>query len=227
MRNKKYLIIAIAIIACAILGILIAVYTSGSKNKNNNTQQEFYNGLPIMKTETMLMYDTSTPEKAIGASDYVFVAKVNQILRTEYKNYVTREVGLFQKETVGTPYTIYSIDVIKNIKGELITTEPIEFMQCGGINEDGKSYTFINGSRLLEAGKYYLIMAETWGGDGGMIEMAESNRIIELEENVNNITANETNLIELYEEAYKNQIVPTDDEGNQRTSYKSKYDVNY
>ena len=70
-------------------------------------------------------------------------------------------------------------------------------------------------------------MAETWGGDGGMIEMAESNRIIELEENVNNITANETNLIELYEEAYKNQIVPTDDEGNQRTSYKSKYDVNY
>lgn len=227
MKKKNYLIICISVLVCIVLGIVIAVYISGSKNPNYGKQQELYNGLPVLDTQTMLMYDTSTPEKAIGASDYVFVAKVNQILRTEYKNYVTKEVGLFRKETVGTPYTIYSIDVVKNIKGELVTTEPIEFMQCGGINEDGKSYTFINGSRLLEDGKYYIIMAETWGGNGGMIEMAEKDRIIELGENYNTKSANNINLIEKYEEAYKNQVVPTDSEGNQRTGYKSKYDVNY
>lgn len=33
------------------------------------------------------MYDMSTPEKAVGAVDYVFVAKINSIKKTLYIDY--------------------------------------------------------------------------------------------------------------------------------------------
>lgn len=43
------------------------------------------------------MYDMSTPEKAVGAVDYVFVAKINSIKKTLYIDY--------------EPYTVYNITI--------------------------------------------------------------------------------------------------------------------
>ena len=57
------------------------------------------------------MYDTSTPERAVGISDYVFVAKIDGIARTEYRNPTTVETGLSSSETRTTPYTVYNIEV--------------------------------------------------------------------------------------------------------------------
>ena len=226
MKNKR-LIISISIFVCISIGIATALYQNKFDSKTL-ANQEFYNGLPVNTDEAMFMYDISTPEKAVGASDYVFIAKVNEVLRTEYKNSINVEVGLNKKIKISTPYTFYSINVLKNIKGELVTSEPIEFMQYGGLNEDGKSYTFIEeGSKLLEPNKYYIIMACAWGGDGGIIEASRINNIIELEENYNPTIKNSSALIEKYENAYKDEIVPIDNNGNNITKSMSKYDINY
>ena len=224
MKKNKIIFISIAtilVLAIATVTIMQIYYRKGIEQSS----QEFYNGLPVNISRATYMYDTSTPEQAIGISDYVFVAKVNEIIRTEHRNPITVETGLFSSETITTPYTFYSIDVVKNIKGELITSEPIEYMQYGGINEDGESYTFMEGTELLETGKYYLIMADTFGEDGGEINVTEPNRRVLLED-VNNVEDIENSeIVKKYEEAYKNEIIPEGFNTNDR--YISKYDVNY
>lgn len=108
-----------------------------------------YKDLPINYTEACYAYDTSTPEKAIGVADYVFIAKINSILRTEYR--------------FGTqgPYTVYSATVIQNIKGEIIKNENIEIVLHGGLNKDKSSYSFMSGMDFLNVGEYYILLPYT------------------------------------------------------------------
>ena len=224
MKKNKIIFIVIAIIlilTIAIITIMQLYYRKGIKNSN----LELYNGLPVNISRASYLFDTSTPEKAVGISDYVFVAKINKIARTEYRDPVTIETGLFSSEVWTTPYTYYEIEVVKNIKGELITSEPIEYMQYGGINEDGETYTFMEGTGLLETGKYYILMADTFGGDGGIIEVTEPNRRILLDDVENDEDVENSELVKRYEEAYKNEYIPEGFYNWER--YTSKYDVNY
>lgn len=216
MKLNKTKILIIVIVS-AIIGALVGVFTI-NHTENNKT----YNGKPLYTSSAMQMYDTSTPEQAIGISDYVFVAKINKILRTEYTNRMKIEVGFAKTKTVSNPYTIYEINVIENIKGSLRTDIPIEYMQYGGINEDGESYTFMNGGKLLNEGGYYILMVGTWGDKyGETIEVADPNRIVYLGDTY---TPNEkSSLVSEYKSAYQNQIVPPDFGEN----VMSKFDINY
>lgn len=210
-KSKKFIIMSVVFVL--IIVVAVGVYLYFSTMQNTTISSGIY------------MYDTSTPERAVGISDYVFVAKIDGIARTEYRNPTTVETGLSSSETRTTPYTVYNIEVVKNIKGELITSEPIEYMQYGGINEDGETYTFIEGTGLLETGKYYILMADTFEGDGGIIEVTEPNRRILLDDVENDEDVENSELVKRYEEAYKNEYIPEGFYNWER--YTSKYDVNY
>ncbi len=212
-KSKKFIIMSVVFVL--IIVVAVGIYFFYGKKMQN----------AVTITGSMSMFDTSTPERAVGISDYVFVAKINKISRTEYRNPVTVETGLFSSEVWTTPYTYYEIEVVKNIKGELITSEPIEYMQYGGINEDGETYTFMEGTGLLETGKYYILMADTFGGDGGIIEVTEPNRRILLDDVENDEDVENSELVKRYEEAYKNEYIPEGFYNWER--YTSKYDVNY
>ena len=80
----------------------------------------------------------------------MFVARVESELRTEYTNLRQNEDGTI----TGKPYTVYSITVLENIKGELRKNEPIEFFKHGGVNYDGLSISLLEGDQLLESGKH-------------------------------------------------------------------------
>ena len=208
-RSKKFIIMSVVFVLIII--VAVGVYLFYSTMQNTTISSGMY------------MYDTSTPERAVGISDYVFVAKIDGIARTEYRNPITIETGLSSSETRTTPYTVYNIEVVKNIKGELITSEPIEYMQYGGINEDGETYTFMEGTGLLETGKYYILMVGTFEGDGGIIEVTEPNRRILLDDVENDEDVENSELVKRYEEAYKNEVIP--DGFEQEDRYISKYDV--
>lgn len=210
-RSKKFIIMSVVFVLIII--VAVGVYLFYSTMQNTTISSGMY------------MYDTSTPERAVGISDYVFVAKIDGIARTEYRNPITIETGLSSSETRTTPYTVYNIEVVKNIKGELITSEPIEYMQYGGINEDGETYTFMEGTGLLETGIYYILMVGTFEGDGGIIEVTEPNRRILLDDVENDEDVENSELVKRYEEAYKNEVIPEGFEEEDR--YISKYDVNY
>lgn len=210
-KSKKFIIMSVVFVL--IIVVAVGVYL-------------FYISISrIPQVTELYSYDTSIPEQAVGISDYVFVAKINGIARTEYIDIGTVELGLTGNKKVEAPYTVYNIQVVKNIKGDLITSEPIEFMQYGGINEDGETYTSMEGIGLLETGKYYILLVNTYKEDGGTIETSDKNRIILLDDVENDEDVENSELVKRYEEAYKNEYIPEGAE--EETRYTSKYDVNY
>ena len=53
--------------------------------KNNTKPDDYYNNLPVYYKDYLYKFDTSTKEKTIGASSYVFIAKINSY-ETTYQN---------------------------------------------------------------------------------------------------------------------------------------------
>lgn len=218
--KRKIMILILVVMICIFLSVLVAVIMNVNEKYNNENMSITYNGLPVNKVCLLWTYSTSTPEMAVGAHQYVFVAKVNKILRTEYKNPVELKTGFLKKEIITDPYTVYSISVIKNIKGELITSEELEYRQFGGISEDGDSYTFTDGVTLLDENEYYILMADTSEKDEYTLIGSKPNTRIELG-NEEEFELNENEIIEKYVEAYKNQYKYDID------NIMSKYDVNF
>lgn len=209
--------IFLIIILFLVLGIITGVFVV------DKPTIELYNNLPVIRAHGMKVYDTSTPEKSIGISDYVFVAKINKILRTEYKNKIEIKEDNVVKSINSDPYTIYQIEVLENIKGNLKINEPIELMQYGGLNEDGKSYKFMDDGNLLNEGEYYILMTDIWGNKNGeVIEVSETDRIVSLGKNYNSLSRD--SLVSRYKQAFLNQEIPSD---KIITNSLSKYDINY
>ena len=210
-KSKKFIIMSVIFVL--IIVVAVAVYL-------------FYISISrIPQVTELYSYNTSIPEHAVGISDYVFVAKVNGIARTDYIDTGTVELSTTGNKEIESPYTVYNIEVVKNIKGELITSELIEYMQYGGINEDGETYTFMEGTGLLETGKYYILLVNTYREDGGTLKTSDQNRIILLDDVENDEDVENSELVKRYEEAYKNEYIPEGAE--EATRYISKYDVNY
>lgn len=210
-KSKKFIIMSVIFVL--IIVVAVAVYL-------------FYISISrIPQVTELYSYNTSIPEQAVGISDYVFVAKVNGIARTDYIDTGTVELSTTGNKEIESPYTVYNIEVVKNIKGELITSELIEYMQYGGINEDGETYTFMEGTGLLETGKYYILLVNTYREDGGTLETSDQNRIILLDDVESDEDVENSELVKKYEEAYKNEYIPEGAEDE--TRHISKYDVNY
>lgn len=205
---------------------------------NVSYNEEDYKNLPISYTAASYAYDTSTPEKAIGLADYAFVAKINGIVRTEYR-YPSTVYRDGEEKVVYDPYTVYSVEVIDNIKGEVIKTKNLEVVQHGGITSDGSQIVLMEGMDLLKVGEYYILLPYT--ASDGRLGISNSTSIVNLGvpsenevtafKNVRNSTNNLSsanknersalNIINKYVEASENPVVP---EG--KTTIKSQiYDV--
>ncbi|MFA7051176.1 MAG: hypothetical protein WC189_03690 [Bacilli bacterium] len=170
-------------IICTIMMVAITMIINANSSFKPIEPSGSLNGLPVYYNHATYALDTSTPEKAYGASKYVFIAKIDDILRTEYVNPVEIEVGIGKFDIVYDPITVYSATVVKNIKGELTTSEPIEITQNGGISKDGKSYIFMEDSSLLKIGDYYIILTGA-NEDGGSLDVTNPQRIISFGNNL-------------------------------------------
>ena len=143
------------------LGIIIICTITGCGSQSNYETSKIYDSIalsseiPIVYDDGSFLVNVDNPEEIVGWGDYVFVAKVEAELRTEYTNLRENEDG----SIVAKPYTVYSITVIDNLKGNLKKNEPIEFFKHGGVNYDGESISLLEGDQLLEAGKYYILIA--------------------------------------------------------------------
>lgn len=100
--NKK-----IKIVLCMMLVVICGFVTYDFVKPDNKE-------LPVNYIHGDYVIDMQNPKEVIGLGDYVFVAQVNEELETEYRN--VKEVG---SKKIATPYTIYSITVIDNLKGNI------------------------------------------------------------------------------------------------------------
>ena len=148
------------IIALVFSLIMIASITGCGKTENNVLSKTYdsvklSSQVPVVYDDASFMVNVANPEEIVGWGDYVFVAKVESELRTEYTNIYESEDGTI----TGKPYTVYSITVIDNLKGKLKKNTEIEFFKHGGVNYDGQSISLLEGDQLLECGKYYILIA--------------------------------------------------------------------
>ena len=149
------------------------------------------------------MFDTSTKEKTIGASSYVFIAKINSF-KTTYQN--------------NEPVTTYDATVSENRKGNLV--ENIKITQQGGINKDKKSFTFIKETSYLNKDEYYLILTGT--NDEGGFSITNKNRVKSLGNNIENAKS----IINDYKDALNNEEIPVDAKKYSYLTKPSIYDAN-
>ncbi len=117
MKKRKLILTSLSILA--IVGISMIV------NNNIEDKSDLSNGL----SHANIIVDSSNLEKFSGLVDYVFIGKVTNTIGT-----------YFDEELPEIPYTKYEIEVIENLKGNLI--DKIEVSKNGGYNKDGNLIKF-------------------------------------------------------------------------------------
>lgn len=201
-KIKKGILFVIILNFFVLVIVGIGLFVKDKKPSQSFTRT--FNGLPVYENSGIMAYNMSNIYEAVGAVDYVFVAKINHIDRNEYRNSMEVEEnasGTLKKE-ITDPYTVYNVEVIENIKSHLNVGEDIEIVQNGGLNKDKKSYSFFDGGSLLEEGKYYVILA--------FVPFPNGELLIHNKYTYEEINKNDTidTSIAKYKDAYENEIVP-------------------
>lgn len=105
--------------------------------------------LPVSPVEVDYIYDTSSKEETAGMSDYVFVG--SGVQRTGYS---------YAADQTGMPYTVYTVNVVQNIKGTLPSDAPVTVKVAGGVNRMKTALVVVNGEYFIpEEGKQYIFAA--------------------------------------------------------------------
>ena len=137
--NQKIIILLSAIIIVFLtIGTAIAFDTRSSEDDE----------IPGPKIIVCPAYDPYILPELTGSVDYVFVAKVNRV-----------EGVVSSPPDSGYSQIVYSAQVVENIKGELITDQPIHFQRAGDLSKGGKYYPIIFNDVLPEVGQTYIFYA--------------------------------------------------------------------
>ncbi|EBF5116764.1 cell surface protein [Listeria monocytogenes] len=202
MKKTTFMIIILIIsVFCIACFLIVNTYF----NKNEVKERE----VPIHSIHADYTLDVNNPNEVVGGSDYVFVGKVIENTGTTYKNKTPLEQEDGSIKYIGEAFTNYKIEVISNIKNELVTDEEITLAKQGGIREDGSAYDIFEDDLLPEVGKIYIFTAYTQ--DDGSLLVSGANSTVSFDEQTKNIdTPKElakTEEVQEYENAVDNQIL--------------------
>ena len=152
-HGKLLIVIICTLILAAVIATAVVVRNAAVRKKDRKPvitieeeKTEYYNGLPIGWVYADYDFSPYDYRNLVGDADYVFVGKVIENKGVIYENIqtVVGEGGV--KYTFSDPFTVYSVEVEKNIKGEL--AERIEIEKDGGLAQSGERYTIIENDIL-------------------------------------------------------------------------------
>ncbi|MBC1534285.1 cell surface protein [Listeria seeligeri] len=205
--------IGIMTLTASIIGITCFLTINTNAEKADTTEEK---KIPTYSIQADYTVNVDNPNEVVGDSDYVFVGKVKSETGTTYKNKVPLEKEDGTVGYVGEAFTHYEVEVLSNLKNELVTNQVIPIDKQGGIREDGSAYDVFDDDQLPEAGKVYIFTAYTQ--DDGSLLVAGANSTISFDEKTKNIDSekevNKTEEVQLYEEAVDNQVMIDEDNLN-------------
>lgn len=212
MKNKKNYIASLVVIGCLVVGVGI---------ENKVFEKNDVKRVPIHTVGASYDLNIDNPLEVVGDSDYVFVGKVSKNTGTRYENPVPIEISTGEVKYIGEAYTQYEVEVISNIKNDLVINKPIKIEKLGGIREDGSAYDVLEEDVLPEVGKTYVFVA--YAQPDGSLLVSGANSNIEFDESskelLNDKLLENTEEYKQYEDAVKNEIVPID-----KVEMESRYD---
>lgn len=205
IKSNKIRIISVGIVLLAIIILTSALLI-------------YQQNIPISRVQASYMFNVFNPQEVVGMADYVFIGYVNRKDGTEY---------MLPESDMGVPYTEYTVTVVENIKGELITDEPIQVYKDGGLARDKSCICLYEGDTLPEEGKLYLFSAMT--GETGQLSCSGPNSSIPLSDEAVSrrafspdaveLSDSALETVEIYRTALENEIVYN------RDRYLSIYDA--
>ena len=173
---------------------------------------------PVETIDALYTYDINDERQAVGIVNYVFVGKVLSFDDTEYRRVTETKLPDGTVSRFGVPYSHFTVVVTQNIKGDLITEEPIEVIKHGGITIDGeKLFVFSDGDAMPEVGETYVFRATAQEDGSLLVAGPKSNVRVE--------NGDPNGIVDKYVDAYNNEIV--NELVAEMKRYLSKYDVNY
>lgn len=167
MNSKKMLF---GVVTTCLIGISsFAIYTSFNGTDNEPVVNQLHANYSI---------DVEDKAATVGDADYVFVAQILEKIETEYRHPITLETEDGGTKVVKDPYTVYSVQVVDNIKNDLITTEPIKVTKSGGLSEDGRNIVVYENDELPVENGFYIMLG--YAQPDGSILISGANSNIEL-----------------------------------------------
>jgi hypothetical protein len=183
------------IILCLII-ISLFVFCSCTPNLTLEEEYELLisEKTPIVRISVIYAFDVDKLEILVGFADYVFVGKVTGFKGTI--NDASAPLGL----PAGMPDTKYSVEVVENIKGNLVTD--IEILKRGGLSENRKSKEIYPDDIMPQIGEHYIFVVAA-RNDGELYASGKNSNIkIENPQNFHE-DAEYKKVIE----AYENEVV--------------------
>lgn len=164
----KMMSIAVVLFLC-IAGFLVLTLIQDRKSAN------VADTLSLQRLHGDFAINTDDLREVVGFSDYFFIAKVAEVMDTEYRNpkVIESENGT---RTVSTPYTNYRLTVVQNIKGDLPADSLVAAAKFGGVSSDGSFITIFEEDELMDLGQYYAIAACVQEDGSLLISGPNSNR---------------------------------------------------
>lgn len=141
--NKKTYIFSLVALAFFVLALIGYAKVSTQDDVSKIEQSVF-------RVQASSVTDVSDDRRLVGFADNVFIGRVQEQLETHSPD------NIF-------PETLFSVEVIKNIKGELTGTVIVN--QQGGYSEEDKVIYLFEDDTLLEVGKIYLFATLVGGND--------------------------------------------------------------
>ncbi len=155
---RKRLCIILSAICLIGVTLLIVIITKDARLKKYSSTVRKPSvedaDLPPLQQTADYLFDPCDKEMMSGFSDYIAAAYVEETNGTVYQD-VREDAG----QVKGTPYTEYNVTILRNIKGDLTTSETVKLYQYGGVSIDEKNLVFI--TPLLESGRYYVLYLST------------------------------------------------------------------
>ena len=105
LSTRKKVLGVSAILVVLLTGLLLWIFFG---NASNNPANVLGRDLPIVYSHSDPSIDVHNPRALVGDADYVFVGEVVGVTGTEYTG------------AINYPYTNYEVEVLLNIKGELV-----------------------------------------------------------------------------------------------------------
>jgi hypothetical protein len=205
-KSKLIFISFILFMAIMVLIILWAILNRPERTISG----EYMNNIPVYRLSASTLFDTNNLNKLVGDADHVFVAKVVSEDGNEYKFPVEVETADGGSAVATVPYTNYSIEVIENIKGELITNKVIPIQKEGGRYEDGSGYEIYQEDELPVVGGTYIFYSYVRDDGTLFVGGPNSNERIDIPRNTraSNIKKDviESTEFKLVKDALNNQV---------------------
>lgn len=172
MKRRNY--ITICAILLTIVSIAKVLYINGVLSKKEIAAT--YKGVTVNTVSCSYDIDVTDPTEIIGDADYYFVAEVKSIDGYDYRDPIEVENEDGTVSIFYDPYTKYTIEIIQNIKGNLVKNQEVNIEKFGGLSYDGKCYEIPEGDNFLEEGQKYLLAAYVQS-DGTLLVSGENSSV--------------------------------------------------